>query len=171
MANNGSCLTKLLRLSLGKKYEEKLSPSNESGTLVKGQVLGGPNSCGKTSLLFEYAVNCAEKSDYVLFIAPKPLTKLPVFVNRRKQPNSIVLKRINMVYLANYAELTNYFANAHLEKVRNSPVGKTRHVLIDDFDWYFQEKGTRTEDITRFAKCLAYIIDAITFWSKDLKHT
>ena len=167
MVSSASCLSKLLKLPLGGQYEENLS-SNQNARVVKGQVLGGPNSCGKTSLLFEYAFKCAEKGDYVLFIAPKPLTKLPLFVNGRKQPNSIVLKRINMAYLANYTELTSYFASVHHEG-RN--VARTRHVLIDDFDWYFKERGTRTEDINRFAKCLAYIIDAITFWSKDLKHT
>ena len=83
------------------------------------------------------------------------------------KPNAMVLKRINIVYLASYVELIAYFANAHVDKTRNSPVGRTRHVLIDDFDWYIREKGTKTEDTIRVAKCLAYIIDAIKFWSKD----
>jgi hypothetical protein len=91
-----------------------------------------------------------------------------LFVNERTQPDSPVLKRINIAYLRSYVELTEYFANAHVEKISKSSLGKTRHVLIDDFDWYFREKGTRTEDITRVAKCLAYVVDAVEFWSKHM---
>ena len=161
MANT---LFQMLRVEVGSEFDENVSL--EKGSRVAGHMLFGPSSCGKTSLLFEYAFNCAEKGDYVLFIVPKPLMRLPLFVNERKQPDAMVLKRINMVYLANCDELTDYFANVHLDKVRNSPIGRTRHVLIDDFHSYFREKGSRTEDTNRLAKCMAYIIDAAEFWSK-----
>ena len=166
MAQSACCLSKLLRLSARNEFEEYLPHKNGR---VEGHVVCGPSSCGKTSLLFEYAFSCAENEDYVLFVSPKPLVKLPLFVNGRTQPNSVVLKRINIAYLGNYVELTEYFANAHLDRIKNSSLGKTRHVLIDDFDWYFREKGTWTQDITRFAECFAYIVDAIEFWSKHMQ--
>ena len=167
MADTACCLSKLLRLSARRKFNENLSHKNGR---VEGHLLGGPSMCGKTSFLFEYAFNCAENGDYVLLIAPKPFTKLPLFINGRWQPNPMVLERINIVYLANYMELTAYFANAHLGKIRDSSLGKAGHVLIDDFDWYFREKSSRADNITRLAKCLTYIVDAIEFWSKDSKH-
>ena len=165
MENIACCLPALLRLPVASELAE--NTANVKKELVKKHVLSGPRSSGKTSLLFEYAFRCAEGGDTVLYIAPKPLTRLPLLVNGRVQPNSEVLKRINMIYLSSFDELINYFSNVHLEKIRSSPQGRSRHLLIDDFDRYFQEKGTRTEETSRLAKCMAYIIDALDFWSKS----
>ncbi|XP_028405640.1 uncharacterized protein LOC114528216 [Dendronephthya gigantea] len=165
MSNRVSCLTKLLKVPVASKCNKNIIYIKG----VDGHVLAGPKSCGKTSLLFEHAITCAENGDSVLFIAPKVFTKLPLFVNGRKQPSTVVLERIYIVYLANYVELIEYFASAHLDRSQNPRVVYSRHVLIDDFDWYFQEKKTRTEDTNRLAKCMAYMIDALKFWSKNME--
>lgn len=164
MSNSVSCLTKLLKAPVACEFFKNISYING----VEGHMLVGPNSCGKTSLLFEHAITCAENGDSVVFIAPETFTKLPLFVNERKQPSTGVLKRINMVYLANYVELIEYFASGHVDNSRNPQVGYSRHVLVDDFDWYFQEKKTRTEDTNRLATCMAYMVDALKFWSKNM---
>ena len=135
--------------------------SNEPTRLL----LAGPVSSGKTSLLFEYAISYAERGEAVLFIAPKPISRLPLFVNGRSQPKAGTLKLINFVYLPTSTEFIDFFSRVHLSRNRSS-YGRPKHLLIDDFDSYFQEKCPRTEDTTRIAKCLAYIIDAVEYFSK-----
>lgn len=149
----------------GKKLPEKKLLKQCSAPRI---LLVGPSSCGKSSLLFEYAIHCAEKGDFVLFISPKPILKLPLFVNGRTLPNVAVLKRINMLNLANVEELVEYFSNIHLDGQRKLTVNKTRHVIIDHFGEYFMTKGRQMTEATCAATCLAYIVDALEFWSKNM---
>ena len=69
-------------------------------------LLVGPKRCGKSSILFEYAFQCAEKEQNVLFISKHRLEKLPHFVNDRQQPacgglqicEHLLLKRVSIYY-------------------------------------------------------------------------
>ena len=160
MSNVVSTVSRMFGLVLNEREKDSES---KTGTRL---LLAGPNSSGKTSLLFEYAVSYAEQEETVLFTAPKPISRLPLFVNGRSQPKPGILKLINFVYLATYTDLINFFAKVHLSETRTSLHGRPKHVLIDDFDSYFQEECSRTEETNRIAKCLAYIVDAVEYFSE-----
>lgn len=141
-----------------------VSKSDKNG-IISASLLAGPKMSGKTSLLFEMAFHFAENGEYVLFIASKSYTKLPFFVNGREQPSSAVLRRIKIMYLTNYDDLIKYFANIPLLKELTDEIANPcRRILVDDFDKYFQNNGGRFEDIKKISKCIAYMVDTLSFW-------
>ena len=59
-------------------------------------------SSGKTSLLFQHAISCAEQGQRVLFLSPSPLKQLPLLSSdyKQSQPHPSTLERIHLRYAA-----------------------------------------------------------------------
>ena len=75
----------------------------------------GPQRCGKTSLLFQYAYNSAAAGRSVLFICRrrKMQSCMPLLL-KGLVPDPRVLKAIHIKYLETDAMVRAFFANLHL---------------------------------------------------------
>ena len=141
-----------------------VSKSDKNG-IISASLLAGQKMSGKPSLLFEMAFHFAENGEYVLLMASKSYTKLLFFVNGRELPSSALLKRIKITYLPNYDDLIKYFANPPISKETTDEIANPcRRILVDDFDKYFQNNGGRFENIKKLSKCIAYMVDTLSFW-------
>ncbi|KAJ4977150.1 hypothetical protein NE237_002256 [Protea cynaroides] len=112
---------------------------NKSGEII---LLSGPPSCGKTSLLFQYAFNCALESSHgdrcVVFICnQRRLESKPPYLSQGIDPSSKVFQRIQMKYVDNDEGIKKYFAAFHLHKT--FPLA----ILVDDFGDLFDERSCK----------------------------
>ncbi|CAH2052975.1 unnamed protein product [Thlaspi arvense] len=130
-------------------------------------LLTGPISSGKTSLLFQFALNVANasESNRVVFICHrKRIESNPPFLSQGIDPSSDVFDRIQMKYVDDDEGIRKYFAAFHLHL--DFPAA----VVIDDFGDYFTQlnsKGTlmnsRARDmamVRTLALCHNAIVDA-----------
>ncbi|GJM84752.1 hypothetical protein PR202_ga00452 [Eleusine coracana subsp. coracana] len=114
-------------------------------------LVSGPSCCGKTSLLFQFAVNrAAESGRGVVFICSKGrLETNPPFLSQGVEPSMGVLQRIKINlccsgkymltfssprYVEDGEEIRKYFAAFHL--LDDFPAA----VIVDDFADYFSER-------------------------------
>ncbi|KAL5800657.1 hypothetical protein ACOSQ3_032289 [Xanthoceras sorbifolium] len=100
-------------------------------------LLSGPPSSGKTSLLFQFAFNCATSENVkVVFICKKRrLESKPPYLSQGIDPSSDVFQRIQMKYLDDDEGIRKYFAAFHLYD--EFPVV----VVVDDFGDFFHERS------------------------------
>ncbi|KAJ4894369.1 hypothetical protein Rs2_21163 [Raphanus sativus] len=126
-------------------------------------LLSGPITSGKTSLLFQFALNIASASltNHVVFICHrKRIESNPPFLSQGIVPSSHVFNRIQMKYVDDDEGLRNYFAAFHLHL--HLPAA----VVIDDFgDYFTNSKGSlmnsRARDMA-MVRTLALCHNAIT---------
>ncbi|KAJ4720324.1 tRNA dimethylallyltransferase [Melia azedarach] len=99
-------------------------------------LLSGPPSCGKTSLLFQFAYNCALESNCnVVFICNRRRLEIkPPFLSQGIDPSSHVFQRIQMKYVEDDEGIKNYFAAFHLHDTFPAAV------IVDDFGDLFEER-------------------------------
>ncbi|KAL2253826.1 uncharacterized protein LOC105168477 isoform X3 [Sesamum indicum] len=99
-------------------------------------LLSGPPSCGKTSLLFQFALNSAAESNgaVVILCNRRRLETCPPFLSQGVDPSSELFQRIQMKYVDDDEGIKNYFAAFHLHDT--FPVS----VIIDDFADFFNER-------------------------------
>ncbi|XP_020093541.1 uncharacterized protein LOC109713764 isoform X2 [Ananas comosus] len=118
---------------------------------------------GKSSLLFQFAINCALGSDRdVVFICSKrKFENKPPFLSQNVDPSSDALQQIQMKYVEDDEGIKKYFAAFHLHE--SFPVA----VIIDDFGDFFSERicqqryaNARGRDIA-MVRTLALCQDAI----------
>ncbi|XP_010488376.1 PREDICTED: uncharacterized protein LOC104766234 isoform X1 [Camelina sativa] len=129
-------------------------------------LLSGPVSSGKTSLLFQFALNLASAStdSRVVFICRrKKIESNPPFLSQGIDPSSDVFNRIQMKYVDDDEGIRKYFAAFHLHHVVDSPSA----VIIDDFGDYFTQlnsvMSSRARDmamVRTLALCHNAIVDA-----------
>nr|GME09165.1 putative P-loop containing nucleoside triphosphate hydrolase [Ipomoea batatas] len=100
-------------------------------------LLSGPPSSGKTSLLFQYALNSAlEFNGAVVFICSRhKLDTKPPFLSQGIDPSSDIFQRIHIKYIDDDEGIKRYFAAFHIHHV--NPVS----VIIDDFTDFFDERN------------------------------
>ncbi|KAK9675326.1 hypothetical protein RND81_11G000700 [Saponaria officinalis] len=102
-------------------------------------LLTGPPSCGKTSLLFQYALNLLSSNSnsdasYVVFICVRSrLQSHPPFLSQGIHPCSHLFRRIHIKYVdeSDAVSLKKYFAAFHL--LSPFPLA----VIVDDFSLFF----------------------------------
>lgn len=126
-------------------------------------LLSGPPGCGKTSLLFQFAVNCAAQSGRgVVFMCSKGrLENNPPFLSQGVDPSLSLLQRIQIKYIEDGDEIRKYFAAFHI--LDNFPAA----VIVDDFADFFSERScqqrygiTRARDLA-MVRALALCHNAI----------
>ncbi|KAK2634796.1 hypothetical protein Ddye_029588 [Dipteronia dyeriana] len=100
-------------------------------------LLSGPPSSGKTSLLFQFAFNCASSENVkVVFICKKRrLESKPPYISQGIDPSSDVFQRIQMKYVDDDEGIRKYFAAFHLYD--EFPIA----VIVDDFGDFFHERS------------------------------
>ncbi|XP_019189347.1 PREDICTED: uncharacterized protein LOC109183739 isoform X2 [Ipomoea nil] len=100
-------------------------------------LLSGPPSSGKTSLLFQYALNSAmEFNGAVVFICSRhKLDTKPPFLSQGVDPSSDIFQRIHIKYIDDDEGIKRYFAAFHIHHA--NPVS----VIIDDFANFFDERN------------------------------
>lgn len=104
-------------------------------------LLSGPPSCGKTSLLCQFAYNFALRSDSddvtaVVFICNRRrLEAKPPYLSQGIDPSSGVFGRIQMKYVEDDEAVKKYFAAFHLHE--SFPAA----VIVDDFGELFDERN------------------------------
>ncbi|KAK4791306.1 hypothetical protein SAY86_031719 [Trapa natans] len=103
-------------------------------------LLSGPPSSGKTSLLLQFAYNCALKSSSsnhpVVFICNRRCVESkPPCLSQGIQPTSNVFQHIQVKYVDNDEGVKKYFAAFHLHD--KFPAA----VVIDDFGDLFNERS------------------------------
>ncbi|KAG2706444.1 hypothetical protein I3760_05G104000 [Carya illinoinensis] len=100
-------------------------------------LLSGPPSCGKTSLLFQFAFNSAAGSNHeVVFICNRrKLESKPPYFSPGIDPSSDTFQRIQMKYVDEDEGIKNYFAAFHLHDTFPAAV------VIDDFGDFFEERS------------------------------
>ncbi|XP_037450498.1 uncharacterized protein LOC119320521 isoform X4 [Triticum dicoccoides] len=108
-------------------------PFDDAGILL----LSGPPRCGKTSLLFQFAINrAAESGRHVVFICSKGrLENSPPFLSQGVEPSLNVLQRIQIKYIEDDEGIRKYFAAFHL--LDDFPAA----VIVDDFTRFFSESA------------------------------
>ncbi|KAK3018262.1 hypothetical protein RJ639_004497 [Escallonia herrerae] len=101
------------------------------------ELLSGPPSSGKTSLLFQFAFNAAfGSSDEVVFICNRRrLETKPPYLSQGIDPTSDVFQRIQVKYVDDDEGISKYFAAFHLHG--KFPVT----VIVDDFGDLFDERS------------------------------
>ncbi|PUZ38753.1 hypothetical protein GQ55_9G220900 [Panicum hallii var. hallii] len=116
-------------------------------------LLSGPPCCGKTSLLFQFAVNSAAESGRgVVFICSKgSLESNPPFLSQGVDPSMSLLQRIQIKYIEDGDEIIKYFAAFHL--LDNFPAA----VIVDDFADFFSERSCQQKYGTTRARDLAMV--------------
>ncbi|CAL0334268.1 unnamed protein product [Lupinus luteus] len=125
-------------------------------------LLSGPPSSGKTSLLFQFAINIAtlHSDSTVIFICNRhTFHSKPPFLSQGIDPSSHVFHRIQMKYLNDDQDIRNYFSAFHLYHTLPTAI------LIDDFALFFHDKMTQQRggpDLA-MAKTLALCHNAITY--------
>ncbi|XP_009787331.1 uncharacterized protein LOC107759245 [Nicotiana tabacum] len=102
-------------------------------------LLSGPPSSGKTSLLFQFAINSATESreGNVVFICNRrKLETKPPYLAQGIDPfsDSTIFERIQMKYIEDEEGIKKYFAAFHMH---NNPAPVS--VIIDDFADFFNE--------------------------------
>ncbi|OIT33785.1 PREDICTED: uncharacterized protein LOC109205563 [Nicotiana attenuata] len=100
-------------------------------------LLSGPLSSGKTSLLFQFAINSATESreGNVVFICNRrKLETKPPYLAERIDPSSDIFERIQMKYIEDEEGIKKYFAAFHIHD-NPAPIS----VIIDDFADFFNE--------------------------------
>ncbi|PNT67505.1 uncharacterized protein LOC100842867 isoform X1 [Brachypodium distachyon] len=126
-------------------------------------LLSGPPCCGKTSLLFQFAINrAAESGRDVVFISSRGrLESNPPFLSQDVKPSMDVLHRIQIKYVEDDEGIRKYFAAFHL--LDNFPAA----VIVDDFAGFFLERicqqrygNTRARDLA-MVRTLALCQNAI----------
>lgn len=92
---------------------------------------------GKTSLLFQFAVNrAAESGRGVVFICSKGrLESNPPFLSQGVDPSMSLLQRIQIKYIEDGDEIRKYFAAFHL--LDDFPAA----VIVDDFVDFFSDRS------------------------------
>ncbi|KAL5552586.1 hypothetical protein UlMin_039987 [Ulmus minor] len=104
-------------------------------------LMSGPPSCGKTSLLIQFAFNVSLEETHftsrnVIFICNR--TKLetkPPFLSQGIDPSSDTFKHIEMKYVEDDEGIKKYFAAFHLHDTFPAAV------VIDDFGDFFEERS------------------------------
>ena len=120
-------------------------------------LLIGPHKSGRTSLLFEFAFQAAEKENHVLFITLKPLTILPHFHGKRTTPSTEVLNKIHLVYPSDLRKCLALLAELHTRKTFYSLI------IMDNLDEYIVlEKSKMSQCITML---MAQLIDVTAYSS------
>ncbi|KAB2045374.1 hypothetical protein ES319_D01G157200v1 [Gossypium barbadense] len=136
-------------------------------------LLSGPPSSGKTSLLFQFAVNsasqCSNVNSKVLFICSRRrLETKPPYLAQGIDPGCEIFKRIKMKYINDDDDegIKNYFAAFHLKDT--FPIA----VVVDDFGDFFHERSCqerygnpRGRDLA-MVRTLALCHNAIIFANK-----
>ncbi|KAB1207698.1 hypothetical protein CJ030_MR7G005486 [Morella rubra] len=109
---------------------------NQSDPIV---LLSGPPSCGKTSLLFQFAFNSAlDKNSKVVFICSRrKLESKPPYLSQGIDPSSDTFERIQMKYVNDDEGIKSYFAAFHLYDTFPTAV------VVDDFGDFFEERSCR----------------------------
>ncbi|CBI35670.3 hypothetical protein VitviT2T_001618 [Vitis vinifera] len=102
-------------------------------------LLSGPPSCGKTSLLFQFAFNAAVEGhsgnrDVVFICTRRRLESKPPYLSQGVDPSSDMFQHIQMKYVEDDEAIKKYFAAFHLH--HKFPVA----VIIDDFGDFFDER-------------------------------
>ncbi|KAJ0969260.1 hypothetical protein J5N97_022137 [Dioscorea zingiberensis] len=132
-------------------------------------LLSGPPCCGKTSLLFQFAINCASETssgDVIFMCNKRRLESKPPFLSQEISGidlSSDVFQRIQMKYVEDDDGIKKYFAAFHLHE--SFPLA----VIIDDFADFFGERtcqnrygNARGRDLA-MVRTLALCQDAITY--------
>ncbi|CAL9078520.1 unnamed protein product [Musa textilis] len=137
-------------------------------------LLSGPPSCGKTSLLFQFAINRASETngDVVFICNKRRLEYKPPFLSQAFSlslslididPAAELLERVQMKYIEDYEGITKYFAAFHLYK--SFPTA----IIIDDFGDLFIDRScqhkygnARGRDLA-MARTMALCQDAIAY--------
>ncbi|XP_043689591.1 uncharacterized protein LOC122640451 [Telopea speciosissima] len=122
---------------LEKFFSTKQIDTNCNSEII---LLSGPPCCGKTSLLFQYAFNCALENShddrYVVFICNRRrLESKPPYLSQGIDPSSNVFQRIQMKYVDDDEGIKKYFAAFHL--LKTFPLA----ILVDDFGEFFDERS------------------------------
>ncbi|RVW29194.1 hypothetical protein CK203_083931 [Vitis vinifera] len=96
-------------------------------------LLSGPPSCGKTSLLFQFAFNAAVEGhsgnrDVVFICTRRRLESKPPCLSQGVDPSSDMFQHVQMKYVEDDEAIKKYFAAFHLH--HKFPVA----VIIDDFE-------------------------------------
>ncbi|KAJ4796818.1 tRNA dimethylallyltransferase [Rhynchospora pubera] len=134
-------------------------------------LLSGPICCGKTSLLFQFAINCAlDSSSEVVFICNKgKLESKPPFLSEAIDPSSDVFERIQMKYVEDYEDIKKYFSAFHLH------VRFPSAVIIDDFGGFFNDRycqqkygNARGRDLA-MVRTLSLCQDAVSHANRKLQ--
>lgn len=131
-------------------------------------LLSGPPCCGKTSLLFQFAYNCASQSNAnVVFMCNRSrLQSKRPYLPQSIDPSSHVFKLIQMKYVEDDEEIKKYFAAFHLyDKIPTA-------VVVDDFGDFFDDRtcqeryaNPRGRDLA-MVRTLALCYNAITHANK-----
>ncbi|CAN6288027.1 unnamed protein product [Urochloa humidicola] len=108
---------------------------------------------GKTSLLFQFAVNrAAESGRGVVFICSKGrMENNAPFLSQGVDPSMSLLQRIQIKYAEDGDEIRKYFAAFHL--LDNFPAA----VIVDDFADFFSERSCQQRYGTTRARDLAMV--------------
>ncbi|KAL0742791.1 hypothetical protein Bca4012_084304 [Brassica carinata] len=117
-------------------------------------LLSGPISSGKTSLLFQFAINVATASqtNHVVFICHRRrIESNPPFLSQGIDPSSDVFNRIQIKYVDDDEGLRNYFAAFHLH------LGLPAAVVIDDFGDYFTNLNSKGSLMNSRARDMAMV--------------
>ncbi|KAM0860913.1 hypothetical protein ACQ4PT_046232 [Festuca glaucescens] len=139
-------------------------PFDDAGIIL----LSGPACCGKTSLLFQFAINrAAESGRHVVFICSKGrLENSPPFLSQGVDPLVNVLQRVQIN--EDDEGIRKYLAAFHL--LDDFPAA----VIVDDFTGFFSERScqqrygnTRARDLA-MVRILALCQNAITHASVKL---
>ncbi|XVE66104.1 hypothetical protein DITRI_Ditri08aG0053900 [Diplodiscus trichospermus] len=101
-------------------------------------LLSGPPSCGKTSLLFQFAINsaseCSSSNRKVVFICNRRrLETKPPYLSQGIDPSSDIFQRIKMKYVDDDDGIKKYFAAFHLNDTCPAAI------IVDDFGYFFNE--------------------------------
>ncbi|XP_022959972.1 uncharacterized protein LOC111460863 isoform X2 [Cucurbita moschata] len=97
-------------------------------------LVSGPPSCGKTSLLFQFAFNLGLEGNVTFICNRRKLENKPPYLSQGVDPASETFQRIQMKYLEDDEGINKYFSAFHLH--RTLPVA----VVIDDFGDFFEER-------------------------------
>ncbi|KAG0488229.1 hypothetical protein HPP92_007040 [Vanilla planifolia] len=125
-------------------------------------LLYGPRACGKTSLLFQFAINCAAESgrDVVYVCNKQRMEFKPPFVSQGVDPALPILGSIQMKYVEDDHEIKKYFAAFHLHDIFPAAV------VIDDFGDFFNKGKSQhiypQRNNTAMVRLLALCQDAIS---------
>ncbi|CAA7396357.1 unnamed protein product [Spirodela intermedia] len=100
-------------------------------------LLSGPPGSGKTSLLFQFAFNCAlgNRGDVVFICNRRRMEAKPPCLSQGIDPTSDVFQRIRMKYIEDDEGIKQYFAAFHL--LHTFPAA----VIVDDFGGFFDERS------------------------------
>ncbi|XP_065897924.1 ATPase SWSAP1-like [Dysidea avara] len=122
--------------------------------------ISGPPQCGKTSILFDIAVQmAAHHGNRVCFITQKQIQELPVLTNRAPPITNSILTNIELQYFNTAEQLTTWCSGVHLQ-----PSPHPTLVIVDNYDQYFNSKDT-----AMMAQLCALLVDATHYISGTMK--